>query len=727
TFDLQQKQLAYNTAVAKYGEDSSQAQSAMLKLEQAETHLTDAQNAQLSAQNALEESQEALTLAQQGTMKAVATGETAFANADGSMKSLKEVYDALRSSMSAVNVELIDSEGNMRDADDIINELSQSEEGLTQAEQLKNASLLFGKQNLAGILAIINASEEDYNKLTEAIYNSDGAAKDMADTMIDNLGGDLTILSSKLQAIQIEIYEKFEPALRKIAEKVGEVMDTILEKIGDVSPVVENAVNWVTEHGTEIIAVLSGIVAGFVAFKAVSAVQNAISVFQRFASSVKTLGLLGAIGNPVGIIIAAIAGLVAAFVVLWNKSEKFRNFWIGLWESIQETLYGFFDWISEKFRNFYELITPIIQGIKKYINNAFTEIAEMFTAAWGVISAIWDLVSPYFLGIWNHIKNIFSEVGTVLGNYFSVAWEVIKTVWDIAVQYFSMIWENIKAVFSAVGEILSGFFSSAWENIKIIWGIATDFFKTVWENIKLIFSVVESVLRGNFSDAWESVKNIWNNCKTYFEKVWDAICNIFSNITNFFKNSFHSAWEAVKQVFSNVGDFFSGVWNTIKNQFSSIGTKIGDAVGYAFKTAMNAVISTIENGLNFIPNTVNGMLQLITDLTGKEINLMPTVSLPRLAKGGIVSKPTIAQIGEAGTEAIIPLERNKAGLQMLSKLLAEEIKRNIAVSVGAYGNTGTNVINNNYSFTQHNTSPKALSRSEIYRQTKNLIRAVKRS
>ncbi|MDE6777015.1 MAG: hypothetical protein K2J25_03660, partial [Oscillospiraceae bacterium] len=91
------------------------------------------------------------------------------------------------------------------------------------------------------------------------------------------------------------------------------------------------------------------------------------------------------------------------------------------------------------------------------------------------------------------------------------------------------------------------------------------------------------------------------------------------------------------------------------------------------------------------------------------------------------SKPTIAQIGEAGTEAIIPLERNKAGLQMLSKLLAEEIKRNIAVSVGAYGNTGTNVINNNYSFTQHNTSPKALSRSEIYRQTKNLIRAVKRS
>ncbi|MDE5792555.1 MAG: hypothetical protein K2H66_03420, partial [Oscillospiraceae bacterium] len=96
-------------------------------------------------------------------------------------------------------------------------------------------------------------------------------------------------------------------------------------------------------------------------------------------------------------------------------------------------------------------------------------------------------------------------------------------------------------------------------------------------------------------------------------------------------------------------------------------------------------------------------------------------------KGGIVNKPTIAEIGEAGAEAIIPLERNKTGLQMLSKLLAEEIKRNIAVSVGAYGNTGTNNVNYNYNFIQNNTSPKALSRSEIYRQTKNLIRAVKRN
>ena len=572
TFDLQQKQLAYNTAVAKYGEDSSQAQSAMLKLEQAETHLTDAQNAQLSAQNALAESQEALTLAQQGTMKAVATGETAFANADGSMKSLKEVYDALRSSMSAVNVELIDSEGNMRDADDIINELSQSEEGLTQAEQLRNASVLFGKQNLAGMLAIINASEEDYNKLTEAIYNSDGAAKDMADTMIDNLGGDLTILSSKLQAIQIEIYEKFEPALRKIAEKVGEVMDTILEKIDVVYPVIENAVNWVVDHGAELMATIAGVATAVGTFMLIINKQAIITAFTTGLSTItKAFGLLNTtmLANPVGLIVAAIAGLVVAFAVLWNKSDKFRNFWINLWESIKSTFSGFIDSII-------------------------------------------------------------------------IGWETIASF---------------------------------------------------------------------FSDAWDSIKN-------GAVQAWDGIKTTFAHIADWFHDKFSTAWQKVKDIFSAGGEVFAGIKEGILS---------------AFKNVVNGLIRGINTIIAIPFNAINDTLDRIStiDIAGFRpfenlVSRFTVPEIPQLAKGGIVSKPTIAQIGEAGSEAIIPLERNKAGLQMLSKLLAEEIKRNIAVSVGAYENTGTNVVNNSYNFTQNNTSPKALSRSEIYRQTKNLIRAVKR-
>ena len=107
---------------------------------------------------------------------------------------------------------------------------------------------------------------------------------------------------------------------------------------------------------------------------------------------------------------------------------------------------------------------------------------------------------------------------------------------------------------------------------------------------------------------------------------------------------------------------------------------------------------------------------------GVEIGEMSEISLPRLAKGGVVNRATLAQIGEAGAEAIIPLEKNKAGLRELARLIAGEMGLSVA---GASGETSAATGAVTYNFTQTNNSPKALSRWDIYRQTKNLINAAK--
>lgn len=211
TLDLEKAQISYNDALIKYGAESSQAQKKLIDLQKAENNLISAQDA--------------LTKAQQGTIQVVGTGQSAFADEYGNMKSLNEIMNVLRSSLGKVNVDLIDSEGNAREYDDIIAELSQTEEGLTQAEQLKNAAIIFGKQNLSGMLAIVNASEEDYEKLTNAIYNCDGTAQGMAETMQDNLSGQLTILMSQLQELAISFAEILMPAIRSIVTKIQELMD----------------------------------------------------------------------------------------------------------------------------------------------------------------------------------------------------------------------------------------------------------------------------------------------------------------------------------------------------------------------------------------------------------------------------------------------------------------------------------------------------------------------
>ena len=125
----------------------------------------------------------------------------------------------------------------------------------------------------------------------------------------------------------------------------------------------------------------------------------------------------------------------------------------------------------------------------------------------------------------------------------------------------------------------------------------------------------------------------------------------------------------------------------------------------------------MDKTINAVPDAINGALDVINQIPGVNIPSMGYVELPRLAKGGIVDKSMLANIGEAGKEAVIPLERNKAGLREIARLLVDEMPAIGGIN-GAKGGTV-------YNFTQNNTSPKALSRYEIYRQTKNLINAAK--
>lgn len=471
-------------------------------------------------------------------------------------------------------------------------------------------------------------------------------------------------LGQTIEPITTKIREGFGAIVEKIVElvqkadfsKVKQAIDTGFSfLINTVLPAIVDGFNWIIEHKDGVLAALAGIAAAFLAFKAVTIIQGIITAFTTLTGVIKSVGLAQAALNlvmslnPIGLIVAAIAALIAIFAVLWNRCDGFREFWINLWEKIKE-----------------------------------------------VAGTVWEAIS----------------------GFFSAAWDKIKSIWDTVQPYFSAIWETIKSIFSVVADVLGGAFETAWNNIKIVWDLVVGYFKTIWENIKLIFSVVKKVLSGDFSGAWDAIKKIWNNVKGYFSDVWNGIKSIFSNVLSFFKEKFSGAWDAIKGVFSGVGEFFGGIWDTIKEKFTSIGTKIGDAVGGAFKTAINAVLQTVENVINTPIRAINALIGIINKIPNVNIGKLNEFSLPRLARGGIVNKPTLAEIGENGEEAVIPLEKNKGGLKKIASLLSNEIRN----SGAKFGTTGGGTV---YNFNQTNNSPKTLSRYEIYRQTKNLLNAAK--
>ena len=170
---------------------------------------------------------------------------------------------------------------------------------------------------------------------------------------------------------------------------------------------------------------------------------------------------------------------------------------------------------------------------------------------------------------------------------------------------------------------------------------------------------------------------MWNAVATWFNNnIVQPIQNFFSNLWNSLKNGAQSAWNGIKNVFSSIGSFFSGIWNTIKSTFTSIGTKIGDAIGGAFKSAINAVISTVEKGINFVPNSINKAIKLINKLPGVNIPRMSTISLPRLATGTVIPprQEFAAILGDQkhGTNIEAPLDTIKqANREVLEEFMSK--------------------------------------------------------
>ena len=293
------------------------------------------------------------------------------------------------------------------------------------------------------------------------------------------------------------------------------------------------------------------------------------------------------------------------------------------------------------------------------------------TSVWGLVSAhiaqaaaAMAAMAPYIL-IVAAIAAVIAIIVLCIKHWDEIAaaagraWDWIKSVWETAanwinekvvqpiVNFFTGLWTKITEIFGVVKDWFVEKFSGAWEGIKSVFSVFTDYFKMQWENVKAIFSVVKDVLTGNFSEAWEGIKGIFNNFTS----------------------------------------FFSGLWNKIKNTFSALGAKIGDAIGGSVKAGINKVIGWTENTINKAIGLINGAIKLINKIPGVSVGRLNKLSLPRLAKGGIVDSATIAMIGEAGREAVVPLENNLGWMDKLATMLNDRMGGNAPIVLQVDGKT----------------------------------------
>ena len=558
-------QQSYNDAVSKYGAESTEASNAAATLEIKQTELASAN--------------EALTQLKEGTTQNVRLYNKALQNEDGSMKSLKETMDFLREAM-----------GNM-----------------SEAEQTQAATAIFGKEAMSGMLAIINASDADYEKLIKNIDNCDGAAENMAETMQDNLSGQLTTLQSALQELAIAFGEILMPYIRKVVTVIQEFVKKL---------------NGMSEGQKKVVATIALIVAaigpllitiGKIA-TGVSAVTKAMS---KAKTLVKTIEIIGKIKSalsgllaviPGGWIGALIVGAIAGLVILYTKCEWFRD---GV-NAIVQKIAGF---ITDVIPKAFDALKTFISGIPEWWSGIWKQISDLFTSTWNTMmqNPIISGVVTTIIALWKNAVNTLQGIWQGLITIAQGAWELLKN--------------TILAPVILIVDLVNGDFEKLKSDAENIWSNIQNAASQIWNGIKtVIASIAEGIVNHIvilFTGFRDTVSRIWNEFSQAASKAWTAIKGFVANNAKKLKESATEAIQNLKdrasEYWDNIKERTSETWQNVKETVIQYAGNMKDRAVDTFNSVVSGISGALSGVYSAVVNGFSGAISYLTGLPGQAV------------------------------------------------------------------------------------------------------------
>ena len=397
-----------------------------------------------------------------------------------------------QTALKKLGVSFYDSAGAMRPYGQILAETREKWKGLTAEEGANLALKIAGKNALSGWYALMNASADDWNKVTWAINGCNGAAENMMEIMNDNLAGDITILQSTVQAVGIEFYEAFgktgRNAVQTLTKKISALVDngTVARWAQNVGAGIEkgmklagDAMQWCKEHSDGLKDALKTLAGAYAGIKTANFASGLINTGKTIANFGKTVGAIAKIRIPnmfsglksglasVGKFIAAnpvvlvIAGIVTACVLLYRHSEKFRNFVNNLVSNIKaklapalESAREFFGRLADKMKTdlvpflkevgakavelggkFVQFITPVIQDVIRWVKQLAESFSYWIQPAFAAFKQIAETVGKVFqTSIAPAFGKMISALGTLAGTVLTYAVPAVKKLVEIGVK-----------------------------------------------------------------------------------------------------------------------------------------------------------------------------------------------------------------------------------------------------------------------------------------------------
>ena len=490
-----------------------------------------------------------------------------------------------------------------------------------------------------------------------------------------------------------------EDAAERFGDSVGDAVTSILTKIGELLP---KAISL----GSSLI---TNIVTGIAENLPMDLIPNLITELSSAAVTIiSTLGdilpdliekglqilpaLNAALFNAIPQILTGLIQFVTSLIdslpdIIEQALQTAPQVWQAISEAIQTNLPIIITAVEGLIKSLTKAMPKILKTLTKELPNLIKTLMEVISTTYPiVIQAAIDLLGaiidalPQIITAWQEAApDLVKAIGQAIIDNAPLLWECVKQVWS--------------AVFSAIPDLLTSLLEGLWAIIK---GALSAWKRFLSPVATWIYDNIISPVGDFFSDMWQGFKD-------KASQAWEGVKSIFSKVASFFGEKFGEAWQRVKDIFSTGGKVFDGIKEGIERAFTS---------------TVNAIIRGINRVVSIPFTNLNDTLDKLREIEILGMSPFDGIigdiaipSIPELARGGIVNGRSFIA-GEAGAEAIIPLENNTAGLRKIASLLASEMGMQKTENI-------------TYNFNQTNNSPKSLSRYEIYRQTRNLVNAAK--
>lgn len=401
-------------------------------------------------------------------------------------------------------------------------------------------------------------------------------------------------------------------------------------------------------------------------------IQPILNFFSPMFDLIKQMweSFMGTVQHVVERVKGFIDELIAGVKSIWDNIMSFITPCIETFNELKDTFMEFCQFIGGKISELWTgTVHPILSAIGNFFESVFNKIASVVTTVW---NGIWNTISPIVMAIWNTIQSVFTSIFDTIMNVLSNIWQGIVGVFNGIVTF--------------IGSILSGIFQTI---SNVLMGI-----------MNTIMGKHEQA-KQNFSNAWNAIKSIVtgaiNGVKQIITSVLGAITGVISSILGGIKNTFSNVLNGVKTIVSTV--------------FNSIKTTISNILNGAWNI-VRGIVDKIKNVFNFqwklpelkLPHVSVSGGEAPFGIAGK--GSLPKFSVSWYKQGGIFDKPSVIGVGEAGTEAVMPLENNTEWIGVLAGMITSKMGQ--MSSLTPVNNTTSNSTVNNdggtYLTTNNNTT-----------------------